>query len=67
MDRLGIKNYDVGNHLQQKLEAQLANVVNSFYSIAQNSLNLELKQKNSQLQRNNKCLITSVKQNEGEE
>ena len=35
MDRVEIKNYDVGNHLQQKLEAQPANVVNSFYSLAQ--------------------------------
>ena len=30
MDRVGMKNYDVGNHLQQKLEALLANVANSF-------------------------------------
>ena len=38
MDRVGMKNYDAGNHLQLKLEAQLANVVNSFYSLAQNKV-----------------------------
>ena len=36
MDRVGMKNYDVSNHWQEKLEAYLANVVDSFYSRAKN-------------------------------
>ena len=59
MERVGTKNYDVGNHLHQKLEAQLANAVKSFFSPAQISFKfgIETKQiKNSQFQRNKLCL-----------
>ena len=69
MERLGTKKYDVGNHLMQ---------LSHFLVQLKYSLNLELKQNKQKIASSkginyaylakswNKCLITSVKQNEGE-